>query len=159
MGVCAVVAWQPSSAGEASETPSERLTRPGSMMPLREPPPQEFALEADNAPYTVIDPTVSEHESQVHDTQIFVFNGKLGIAYSDGIPNRQVKLWYDDGSGGGTAGDARDNGSEVRGVNSVDLREAPQERSDERYEGATVRAPFTPTQVRTWRVHRSRGRA
>lgn len=123
LGVCLVGLWQPSVAGEATETSTERVTRLNpTLMPLTEPGPQEFSLEAfSNAPYTVIDLTVSENLTQVHDTQILVFNDKLVIVYSDGIPNRQVKLWYDDGRGGGTAGDALANGSEVRVVDALQL--------------------------------------
>lgn len=49
-------------------------------------------------------------------------NGKLAVAYND-LSNYLVKLWYDDGSGGGTAGDGNANGTEIRTIVALDGQE------------------------------------
>jgi hypothetical protein len=49
-------------------------------------------------------------------------NGKLAVAYND-LSNYLVKLWYDDGNGGGTAGDGNANGSEIRTITALDGQE------------------------------------
>ena len=46
-------------------------------------------------------------------------NGYLAISYED-IGNRDLKLWLDDGAGGGTAGNAIAEGTEVRTIDSTD---------------------------------------
>ncbi|MFO0973803.1 MAG: hypothetical protein U1A27_10245 [Phycisphaerae bacterium] len=50
-------------------------------------------------------------------SSIAVVNGLLAVSYADDT-NQRLKLWYDDGLGGGTAGDMIANGTEVRVVDS-----------------------------------------
>lgn len=49
-------------------------------------------------------------------------NGKLAVAYDD-LANQLLKLWYDDGRGGGTAGDGQANGTEIQTIASLDAQE------------------------------------
>ena len=46
------------------------------------------------------------------------FNGYLGLVYYTNGAGVSLKLWYDDGRGGGIAGDKRVNGTEVRAIQS-----------------------------------------
>ena len=44
--------------------------------------------------------------------------GQLAIAYQD-YTNRDLKVWIDDGAGGGTAGDSQFNGGEIRVIHTA----------------------------------------
>ena len=51
-------------------------------------------------------------------TSITSLNGQLAIGYYD-VTNANLMLWWDDGSGGGTAGDGLANGTEIRTLDST----------------------------------------
>ncbi|MCG3136944.1 MAG: hypothetical protein HJJLKODD_00782 [Phycisphaerae bacterium] len=51
-------------------------------------------------------------------TAITVHKERLAVSYYDAT-NTALKLWYDDGNGGGTAGDGIANGSELRTIESA----------------------------------------
>ena len=64
--------------------------------------------------------TIDSSGTVVQYTSITSLGGYLAISYYDGILGTlDLKLWYDDGKGGGTAGDGIANGSEIRTIDST----------------------------------------
>ncbi len=72
------------------------------------------------APATAQTPVVRTIESGNDDegSSITVLNGQLAVSFVDNNTG-DMKLWYDNGAGGGTAGDAIVNGSEIRVIDST----------------------------------------
>ena len=65
--------------------------------------------------------TLDSTDSVGYDTSIAVDqNGRLAVSYFD-LTNSALKLWIDDGVGGGMAGDGFANGSELRTAESTNI--------------------------------------
>ena len=83
-------------------------------------PAHDFLHSADSLlPESLLATTIAPHtpiDDQVQwpgDVSIGLLDQRLAVAFID-PDNRQLKLWYDDGRGGGLAGDGRAGGAEVR---------------------------------------------